>query len=162
MLKRLICWAFCVAWLPAAADTIYKYVDEQGNVTYSNVKVPGARPVVIDATPVAPVTRPSEATTRSSNKPKSAAAAPSNFPRVDPDTQRRRDDQRRQILADELKSEERALEQAKVALKEGEGVRLGGERNYQKYLDRVQALKDNVTQHEKNVQALKKELGQLK
>ena len=43
-----------------------------------------------------------------------------------------------------------------------EATRLGDERNYQKYLDRVQGLKDNVALHEKNVEALNKELAGIR
>ena len=40
-------------------------------------------------------------------------------------------------------------------------MRLGDERNYQKYLDRIQGLKDNVALHERNVDALRKEISKL-
>jgi chromosome segregation ATPase len=81
---------------------------------------------------------------------------------VDPATQRRRDDSRRKILEDELASEERSLAEARKALSEGEATRLGSERNYQRYLDRIQGLKDRVAQHERNVNALKQELANLR
>ncbi|MBA2689915.1 MAG: DUF4124 domain-containing protein, partial [Burkholderiales bacterium] len=83
-------------------------------------------------------------------------------PKVDGKTQRNRDEVRKKILQDELKAEEKALVESAAALKEGEATRLGDERNYQKYLDRVQRLKDTVALHEKNVAAIRKELSGLK
>ena len=131
----------------AHAD-IYKLVDENGRVTYSNTPLKGAKKLNLE--PLSTIAPP---------KPKPAAATPANFPRVDGETQKKRDDTRRSILEQELATEQKQLEEARKALAEGEATRLGDERNYQKYLDRVQGLKDNVTLHEKNVEALNKELA---
>ncbi len=38
-------------------------------------------------------------------------------------------------------------------------MRSGDERNYQKVLDRLQPYKDEVERHQKNVEALKKEIN---
>jgi hypothetical protein len=51
---------------------------------------------------------------------------------------------------------------ASKELTEQESVRLGDERNYQKYLDRVQSFKDKVALHERNIEALNKELAKLR
>lgn len=134
----------------ALAD-IYKYVDENGRITYSNIPVRGGKKLNLEPLSTIPASRP-----------RPAAAVPAGFPKVDGETQKKRDDTRRQILEDELAAEEKQLADARTALTEGEGLRLGSERNYQKYLDRIQGLKDNVTLHEKNVEALKKELAGLK
>ncbi|MES2353064.1 MAG: DUF4124 domain-containing protein [Pseudomonadota bacterium] len=136
---------------PAYAE-IYKYVDEGGRVTYSNLPIKGGKKVDLPEVSSMPMPAP---------KP-SQTTAPSNFPKVDGKTQRDRDDVRRKILEDELKTEEKALSQAQQALQEGEGVRNGNEKNYQKYLDRIQGLKDNLDLHEKNVSAIRKELAGLK
>ncbi|HUW49452.1 MAG TPA: DUF4124 domain-containing protein [Sulfuricella sp.] len=134
----------------AYAD-IYKRVDENGHVTYSNAPFKGARK--LDISPI-PASAPP--------KLKPSAATPQNFPRVDGETQKKRDESRRGILEQELAAEQKLLEEARKALAEGEAVRLGGERNYQKYLDRVQGLKDNVTLHEKNIEALNKEIAGIR
>ena len=89
------------------------------------------------------------------------AANPGGFPSVSNDQQKARDSERRRILEAELATETGSLEEARKALTEGEAVRLGNERNYQKYLDRIQGLKDNVALHERNVDALRKELSKL-
>ncbi len=133
--------------LPAAAE-IYKYVDENGRITYTNVPKRGAKKLDLD-----PV---SAAKTRNN-------IGPASFPKVDNQTQKKRDDQRKQLLQEELAAEEKLFTDSKIALKEGEAQRLGDEaRNYPKYLDRIKKLKDNVAQHERNIEALKKEMGEFK
>ena len=134
----------------SAYGEIYKYVDENGRVTYSNISKKGAKK--LDLEPISTV---------SGSKPKSVAT-PGSFPKVDGETQKKRDDVRRKLLEEELANEQKQLAAAQQALKEGEGVRLGNERNYQKYLDRIQGLKDEVTAHEKNLEALQKELGGMR
>jgi len=94
--------------------------------------------------------------------PAPTANAPGGLSSVDPKTQRARDDSRRKILEEELASEQRALERARETLSEQESVRNGNERNYQKVLDRLQPFQDAVSQHEKNIDALQKELAALK
>ena len=78
------------------------------------------------------------------------------------ETQKGRDSDRRRILEEELAAERRALDEAKRTLAEQEAVREGGERNYQKYLDRIKPLQDGVQLHERNVDALQKELANQK
>ena len=142
----LLLLAACNA-APAAAE-IYKYVDENGRITYTNIPKKGAKKLDLD-----PI---SAAKTRNSS-------GPADFPKVDGQTQKKRDDLRKQILQDELTGEEKSLADAQKALSEGEKTRLADEANNpQKYLDRIKKLKSNVTLHEKNIAALKKELGQFK
>jgi hypothetical protein len=152
-----------VLWFSVTAGPIYKYVDDQGNVTYSNSPQPGAKIIVLDAAPPppAPAAEPRGGDAPPAREAPRKQATPINFPRVDSDTQRKRDASRRNILQEELKSEQKALAEAKKALAEGEATRLGNERNYQKYLERVQGLKDAVQTHQKNVEAIQKELANL-
>lgn len=148
---RISAVVLCLALpLSAAHAEIYKHVDEQGRVTYSNVPIKGAQKVELD--PITTVEPPAKA---------KAQPAP-NFPKVDARTQQQRDAMRRKILEEELAAEEKLLAEAKKNLVEGEAVRLGNEKNYQKYLDRIQGLKDNVALHEKNVEALRRELDSLR
>ena len=74
-----------------------------------------------------------------------------NFPRVDKDTQKSRDDGRRRILEDELFSEEKGLSDAKAKLAEQEAVRNGDEKNYQRVLDRLKPYQEAVDRHERNM-----------
>jgi hypothetical protein len=155
---RWLACAALAATTPHAQAVLCKYVDDNGHVTYSDSPVKGARKEsCIEAPPAPP------APARAPSAAPSAAPAPSGgLPNVDPATQRKRDDSRRKILEDELAVEEKALADARKALAEGEATRLGGERNYQRYLDRVQGLKDRVAQHERNVGALRQELSNLR
>lgn len=143
-----------VAAADAFAETC-KYEDSTGKVTYSNVPVKNAKKLQCFEPPPAPQPAPKQAKA-------APPAAAGNAPNVDEATQQKRDDERRRILESELVLEEKLLAESKQALNEGESVRLGNEKNYQKYIDRIQELKDNVSLHEKNVAALKQELGAVK
>jgi hypothetical protein len=44
---------------------------------------------------------------------------------------------------------------------EQEAVREGGEKNYQRVLDRLKPYQDSVQLHERNIDALQKEIGNL-
>lgn len=92
----------------------------------------------------------------------SAARSPDSFPKVDSSVQRSRDNDRRRILQSELQKEEAKLAELKDEYKGGEPDRLGNERNYQKYLDRVQRLKEDIGRSEANVASIRRELGMIK
>ncbi|MFT7721890.1 MAG: hypothetical protein QM788_03525 [Roseateles sp.] len=81
--------------------------------------------------------------------------------RVDAGQQRARDDERRSVLQAELRAAEERLANAQREFGNGQGERRGDERNYQKFLDRMAELKDNVARHEADVQALKREIAKL-
>ena len=146
----------CALVAPAWGDT-FKCMDANGRATYTNMKeeTKGKNCTVvmreISVVPATPVARPG-----------TASPSPAGFPKVDPATQKSRDDSRRRILEEELSGEEKALAQAKAELTQQESIRTGDERNYQRVLDRLQKYKDEVERHEKNVQALKKELSNVK
>jgi hypothetical protein len=138
---------------PAWGDT-FKCMDANGHATYTNMKEEtkgkNCTLVMREISVVPAVPSPRAAT---------PAASPPGFPKVDPATQRTRDDARRKILDDELSGEEKALAQAKEDLTQQESVRSGDERNYQRVLDRLQPYKDEVERHQKNVEALQKEIN---
>jgi hypothetical protein len=165
MQRQIILRWIIAGALGASASGAYaalcKYVDANGHVTYSDSPVKGStQSSCFEAPPVPPA--PAPRASPPGSPASSAAPAPGGLPNVDSATQRKRDDSRRKILQDELAVEEKALDGARKALAEGEAVRLGDERNYQRYLERIQGLKDRVTQHEKNVSALKQELSNLR
>jgi hypothetical protein len=88
---------------------------------------------------------------------------PGDFPRVDVNTQKTRDNDRRQILLDEMKSEEQKLADLKKEFNNGEPERRADEKgNFAKYQERVVALKEDVSRSEKNIEALKREIANLK
>lgn len=144
---------------PVWGDT-FKCVDAKGRPTYTNMTeetkgknctVVMREISVVPAIPAAPAARGA-----------AKSPSPAGFPKVDPATQKARDGERRRILAEELSGEEKALAQAKAELTAQEGIRTGDERNYQRVLDRLQKYKDEVERHQKNVEALKKELSSAK
>ncbi|MCC6867466.1 MAG: DUF4124 domain-containing protein [Burkholderiales bacterium] len=86
--------------------------------------------------------------------------APANFPKVDADTQRTRDDLRRKVLGDELIAEEKLLAEARVLYANGAPKPLPEETaNAAVYQERIARLRQAVVLHERNVEALRKELG---
>ena len=86
-------------------------------------------------------------------------ASPSNFPKESSGERAVAKDRQREILEQELGNEEKLLADAKQKLAEQESVRSGDERNYAKVLERLQPYKDSVETHEKNIEALRRELN---
>lgn len=157
---RLCHWALLLAIaaiaLPARAETC-KYVDDEGRVIYSNTPnnpPKGAKLVKCFSDP-APTTPAPQV-----SKPQSGARE--SFPKVDGQTQKKRDDERRRILEKELADEQQRLEAARQKLAEQEAIRTGDERNYQRYLDRVQPFRDAVANHERNIEAITREISNQK
>ncbi|HAT31979.1 MAG TPA: DUF4124 domain-containing protein [Janthinobacterium sp.] len=91
-----------------------------------------------------------------------AMATPAEFPKIDSAAQKARDGDRRQILQDELKNEEQKLAELKKEFNGGEPERNGNERNYAKYQERVAQMKDGVSRAERNVEALKREIANIR
>jgi hypothetical protein len=120
--------AFSAFFAPAVQGEIYKHVDDQGRVTYSNAPIKGA--VKLNLDPLTTVPAPRHRT---------STPSPADFPKVDNDTQKKRDDTRRKILDEELVAEVKLLADATKA-----------------------QLKDQIEHHEKNIAALKKEIANLK
>lgn len=136
--------------LPVHAE-IYKYVDESGQVTYTNLPRRGAKRLNLE---------PAETTAAPARKKETST--PANFPRVDSNTQRKRDDLRRSVLQDELLTEERNLAEATAAQKAGEALRSGEQAGSASWRARTDKLRDIVKRHEDNIRALKKELASIK
>jgi hypothetical protein len=91
------------------------------------------------------------------------APTPAGFPRVDPETQKGRDGVRRKVLSDELAAEEKLLTETRVAYADGAPTPLPEERaDAEKYRARISRLRQSMTVHEKNIEALKKELAAVK
>jgi hypothetical protein len=134
----------------AAANTIYKCTDENGSILISNTKVDkNCKPVVSNPDTSLPAPpRPKAAPSASANP------SPAGFPRVAEDTQKARDGDRRRILEQELVAEQRNLESARKDLSDQEAARVSP--------DRLLPYKDRVGQHERNIQAINRELSNLK
>ena len=87
---------------------------------------------------------------------------PSSFPRESSSDRASAKGRQREILEKELQTEQTALAKAKVDLAEQESVRSGGEQNYARVEERLRPFKDNIETHEKNIEALRRELSNLR
>jgi hypothetical protein len=142
-----------------AEGEIYKCVGPTGIVEYKNngptkdckkLELQG-----ISVIPAPPSTKKSGAVQTASLK---SSSSPADFPRIDSGTQKTRDNDRRQILLDEMKSEQDKLANLKKDYNNGEPERRGNEANFSKYQERVTAMKDDISRTEKNIEALEREL----
>lgn len=93
-------------------------------------------------------------------KPAATSAAREGA-RVAPDAQRARDAEARRILTEELQRERSALTELRREYNDGQPERLGSERNYQRYLDRVAEMKAAIARKEADIAALQRELDKL-
>lgn len=153
-------YLFVILCLSHAGSThaeIYKRVDANGHVTYSSEPIKGSKKLYLKPLPTMSGTRSSQRGT------------PEDFPRVDNQTQKRRDATRHLILEDELASEEKLLAAARESLNSLEsnpepvvgpdGIPF---RNSAKYLEQVKAAQDRIALHEQNIKALQTEISNLK
>lgn len=142
-----------------AQNDVYLCIDANGNREYKNTG-PTNKCKKVDLPGVTTIPA-----VKKSASPQTASAkttSPSDFPKVDNTIQKARDSDRRQILQDEMKTEEQKLADIKREYNNGEPERRGDERNYAKYQERTATLKDELARSEKNVEALKRELNNLK
>jgi hypothetical protein len=150
---RAICWCAPLALAPSAWADICKYVDTEGNMHYTNVAPEKGWKKL--SCGVGEQTR--------GDPSSKASPTPAGFPKVDADTQRGRDGLRRKVLSDELDTEEKLLADARTAYGDGAPSPLPEEqKDAQKYANRLSKLRQTVSLHEKNIEALRKELAALK
>ncbi len=123
---------------------MYKQVDKSGNITYSNVPSQNAKEVDLPPLVVVPATQEKGV----SEKIKGRINAQNN--------QAQRDAIKQQIFV-----EKNRLQAIKNEYKGGTPDRLGSERNYQRYIDRVGRLEKEITLGEKNLESLNQTLKQI-
>lgn len=147
-MHRLILSLVLVLAAPVHAE-IYKFVDDNGMVTYTNMPRPGSKPEVVIPDTTTPVRTAPRA---SKSKSDGRIPTPSYFPKVDVGTQRKRDDMRRQLLEEEMRSEESNLAAARdelIASRRQPGAD-------------IRKLSEAVRMHEKNIEMLNKELSHIR
>lgn len=156
----------------SAQAQVYRCETDSGVPLYQNA--PGPRCKLMDLPvittipaprPPAPAVSPAPARAPASSASTGAAQAagsPAGFPRVDAPVQRSRDMDRRRILEDELRKEEFRLLELKAEYGNGEPARRPDERDYQKYLDRVQRLRDDIARSESAMGSLRRELAAIR
>jgi len=146
---------------PVPAPTLYRYADPAGRTVYSDRPPPaGVQATQLPYTP-SPPRRPAPPVV----PPAAAAAKPAmprpGLPAESPPGAAAPSRGVQQVLLEQLAKQIESLQTSRNALKEGEAVRNGDERNYQRYLDRVQSLRDAVTRQEGVVEALQEQLRLL-
>jgi hypothetical protein len=130
----------CIDKPSVVEGSMYRCVTRSGAYSYFNV--PGAN---------------NDRNTRKSDKP---VPAPAGFPRVDAETQKGRDELRRKVLTDELAAEEKYMAESRAAYDNGAPQPLPEEKaDAEKYRQRISRLREAVRLHERNIEALKKELA---
>jgi len=87
--------------------------------------------------------------------------SPAGFPRETPADRVSSKAKQKDTIEKELTQEEAMLSDARKKLAEQEAIRTGDEKNYAKVIERLKPYKDTVEVHEKNVEALKRELTNL-
>jgi hypothetical protein len=164
LLRAFLAACLAAAGAAAVADAaaqgvieIYKCVDESGRPLYTNEKRDTAGKkceLVSREVNVAPSPPPP--------KPAPNAARPQGaFPKESPTARANAKDRQRDILEKELAAEAELLAKARQELAQQESVRSGDERNYARVIERLQPYKDKVEVHEKNIEALRRELANL-
>jgi hypothetical protein len=133
--------------------------DEGGIKRFTNIKAEAKGCKLLVVAPPNTVSPPKGAQPKGASVP---AKTPESFPRVDTETQKQRDNDRRRILDQELANEQKLLDQARKELAEQESQRLGSERNYQRVLERLEPYRKKVKLHEDNVANLRRELAGTK
>jgi hypothetical protein len=135
---------------PAQLTEIFKCRDARGQWTYTNDRRQAEKEKCelvasqINVSPAQKAARPS---------------SPSNFPRESSAERAAGKGRQREILQQELASEEAALSKARQALAEQEAVRSGDERNYARVEERLKPFKESVESHQKNIEALRREIA---
>lgn len=160
MTKRFLLLAMAAAGFSAQANTLYKCQGPDGRTTYTNQKMGKDCEIISQDKPVSTFAAPP------TQKPKQAT--PADFPRVNGDQQKARDNDRRAILEKELANEQKSLAAAKKELADQENLILpeeriaGGGIQGAKREARIQSYRDKVQLHERNLDSLRKELANLK
>lgn len=118
---------------------VFKHVDKDGNVTYSNMRSNNAKAVDLPSITVVPAIQ-TEAVNSIIERRKEASS----------------NKKQRSDIESQITDEKNHLSALKDEFKDGTPDRLGSERNYQRYLDRVERLKEEIAVREKNLSNLQR------
>jgi septal ring factor EnvC (AmiA/AmiB activator) len=136
----------------AQVKTLWNCKDARGRTTLTDQKADtvgkDCRIVSEERVSVVPASKP-------------AAKSPAGFPRETSADRLSARTKQRDTIEKELNQEESMLADARKKLSDQEAVRNGDEKNFAKVLERLKPYKDTVEVHEKNVEALKRELVNL-
>lgn len=110
---------------------------------------------LLEGAPITVIASPRPRAPAQASAPRSADA------KVDPAEQRARDSDARRILEAELRRAETDLAALQKEFNNGQPDRLGSERNFQRYLDRVADMKAAIGRKESDIAAIKREIAKL-
>lgn len=123
---------------------VYKHVDERGNVTYSNVPSSNAKKIDLPPIVVVPSVDSGDVEERIAKRREAMKL-----------------EEQREKIQSKITEEEKRLGELKSEYKEGAPDRLGSERNYQRYINRVERMRGEIDAREKNLETLKKGLQEV-
>ncbi len=123
---------------------VYKQIDTNGNITYTNVPSGNGKKLDLPAIVVVPSTKSEEIDDRIIKRRESVKI-----------------DDKREELNRKISDEENRLNEVKNEYKDGEPDRLGSERNYQRYLNRVERLREEINVRERNLNLLREEARKI-
>jgi hypothetical protein len=139
----------------AQVETIWSCKDGNGRTHVTNLKEDTVgkecRIVQQQRVSVVPATK----------APSAKSPSPAGFPKESAAERQSSKATQRDTIEKELNQEQSMLSDARKKLSEQEAIRSGNEKNYAKVLERLKPYQDTVEVHQKNVEALKRELGNL-
>lgn len=152
--EKTIQLAIILIIFPAALVTethaeIYKHVDKNGRITYSNKAVSGANKLPTNPS----FSSENRAQTKSTN----------SYPKVSNEAQAKRDLKRRQILENELATEKKLFVNAKQSLINAQNnakvLKVNNNDTTQSLTQASEEIKNRKLLHQRNITALRKELA---
>lgn len=125
-----------------AGSTIYRHVDADGSVTFTNRPIKGAQKI--------------QSKSAGSSARAAVSVTPSHFPAVSVGAQRNRDVKRREILENELADEMKLSSDTRrfISL-------VSNAQDTQRQKERMKRLQSKLQRHESNITSLKRELERL-
>lgn len=123
---------------------MYKQVDKDGNITYSNIPAQDAKEVNLPPLIVVPAAKEQGVDAKIKGRIESI-----------------NNQEQRETIEKQISEEKERLQSIKNEYKDGTPDRLGSERNYQRYLDRVERLKQEIELGERNLATLQQTLGNV-
>jgi len=127
-----------------AFSEVFKQVDEHGNVTYTNIQSGVSKQVDLPPLVVVPSTDSDGINDRIEKRRTNKVVR-----------------EQRKAIEQRIAEETEQLNMVKAEYNNGTPDRLGSERNYQRYLDRVERLKNDISRRESKLESLKRELEKI-
>lgn len=160
LLPAVLASCLALPGLPARAqqvETLWNCKDKDGRTTLTNQQADTAgkdcRVVHQQRVTVVPGT--------AAPKPAAKSPSPAGFPKESAADRASAKTKQLATLERELVQEQAMLAESRKKLAEQEAIRTGDEKNFARVLERLKPFRDSVEVHEKNVEALKREIANL-